>query len=133
MLARDIMTQKPITVQPQTRVREALEIMMNEDIRHVPVVEGNRLVGMVSDRDLRHLAFPMLLQDTDATPALAQAVGDAMSGGVVNTTADADVDDVIDLLLEHKVGALPVVDEADGDLVGIISYTDVLQAARGRI
>ena len=134
MRAADLMTEDPITTTPAATVAEALEQMYANDVRHLPVVAHGRLVGMLSDRDLRGLFVP----DSDVaglfdTTRLTTRVADLMSSNPLSVSAEADIDDVIELLLEHRIGAVPVVNASDDALVGIVSYTDILREAQGRL
>lgn len=131
MLARDIMTTSPICVTIRTRLGEAIEVMHENDVRHLPVLEGERLVGILSDRDLRALWDPALDVRVGDGRVYDRRVSDFMSSDLITIAEEDDIDTVIDTFLDHKIGAVPVVD-ADGTLAGIISYLDVLQAARGR-
>lgn len=128
--ASDLMTKAPVTVRVTATVRKAVELLQTMDVRHLPVVDdGGTLVGMISDRDLRAVSVPCLVPDeyvANLEVALAARVSTLMSGDVVSVDTEADAAEVIDLMLDHKVGALPVID-ADGSLVGIISYVDVLR------
>jgi CBS domain-containing protein len=99
--------------------------------RHLPVVdEQGELVGMLSDRDLRALERPYA-QDAETVGTRLQNAGvpvaTIMSGNVTSVDPDADVTEVMELMLENKIGALPVVD-AEGALVGIVSYVDVFRS-----
>jgi acetoin utilization protein AcuB len=131
MRARDWMTPSPLTIEPSTTLRRAVELLQRLDIRHLPVVnESHELVGMISDRDLRALSIPYFVgpgHTTDIQAALDAPVSSIMSGDVLSVEEEADAAEVIDLMLDHKIGAVPVVD-ADGELVGIVSYVDVLRA-----
>jgi len=131
MTARDLMTEAPTTVGPTATVRRAVEILQTMDIRHLPVVnEDGELVGMLSDRDLRALSIPYFVGPEhvgNLRTALDAGVASFMNSDVLSVEADADAAEVVDLMLDNKVGAVPVTD-ADGALVGIISYIDVLRA-----
>lgn len=131
MLARDIMTTSPICVTIRTRLGEAIEVMHENDVRHLPVLEGERLVGILSDRDLRALWDPALDVRVGDGRVYDRRVSDFMSSDLITIAEEDDIDTVIDTFVDHKIGAVPVVD-ADGTLAGIISYLDILQAARGR-
>ena len=130
MKARDVMTPNPITVAPDATLAEVWDLMREADIRHVPVVQAGALVGMVSDRDLALLDVAQVLT-TDGADALrrtlATAVVTMMSSDVIFVEMDDDLDDVIELMLEHKVGAIPVARSDGRDVMGIISYIDVLR------
>jgi len=126
------MTTSPVSVTPHTRLGETIEIMYANEIRHVPVVDGRRLVGIISDRDLRALWDPAREVLGRDGRVYDRRVADFMSTNPVTVMEEDEADEVIDLLLEHRIGAIPVVD-ADGILVGIVSYIDVLKAARGRL
>jgi CBS domain-containing protein len=128
--AQDIMTKVPITLPFNATVGEAIDLLQSLDIRHVPVINEQReVVGMLSDRDLRALSIPRVVDDSwvsDLRAALAMPIAQAMSGGVISVEEESETSEIIELMLEHKVGALPVVD-ADETLVGIVSYIDVLR------
>jgi acetoin utilization protein AcuB len=128
--ARDVMTANPVTVTPQATVAEAIDLMRELDIRHVPVIEGGALVGMLSDRDLAYLDVGRLLVDegVDALRRrLSMPVIKVMSSDVIFVEPDTELADVVALMLESKVGALPVVQPDTREVVGIVSYIDVLR------
>ena len=130
MLIRELMTGGLITVRPQTSVQEARDLMGKETIRHLLVTgPGGVLAGIVTDRDVR-LNLP-----SRATSLSAQeighllsrlTVGEIMTRSVITIGPDASAREGARLLLEHKIGALPVLD--DGHLVGIITETDIVRA-----
>lgn len=128
--ARDMMTEDPATLTQGATVRAALEKLQSLDIRHLPIVnEDEELVGMVSDRDLRALTLPRFIGAElidEVRVALEAPVTSIMTSDVLCVEEEADAAEVIDLMLDHKIGAVPVVD-ADGVIVGIISYIDVLR------
>ena len=131
MIAGDLMTHDPETVSPRSTVAEALDIMRELDVRHVPVVDGGALVGMLSDRDLASLDVSRVLsaEGADAVrQALVTPVINVMSSDVVCVESDAELTDVLELLVEEKIGAIPVVRPGTREVVGIISYVDVLRA-----
>ncbi len=134
MIARDIMTEDPYTVGPDDSVRTAINLQLENDIRHVPVVdEDNKLVGMLSDRDLRDATLPVWTgfeHPDQAREALDASVSDIMQADIISCSAEDELADVIDQIIDHKIGALPVIDDESGRLVGIISYIDVLRAVR---
>ena len=120
MIAKDLMTANPKTIGTHTRVREAVELLDRLDVRHLPVIDGEgALVGMLSDRDVRPLEFS----------SANEPVVSVMSSNVVAIEEEDDAEDAVDLMLENKIGAVPVID-GEGVLVGIISYVDVLREAR---
>jgi acetoin utilization protein AcuB len=130
MKARDVMTPSPITVTPEATLAEVWDLMREADIRHVPVVKAGVLVGMVSDRDLASLNVARVLTADGADAlrrALATPVVTVMSADVIFVEMEDDLDDVIELMLEHKVGAIPVVRPDTREVVGIVSYIDVLR------
>ena len=132
MLARDIMTTSPICVTIRTRLGEAIGVMHENDVRHLPVLDGERLVGILSDRDLRALWDPALDVRIGDGRVYDRRVSDFMSSDTITVAEEDDIDTVIEAFIDHKIGAVPVVD-AEGGLVGIISYLDILQAARGHL
>jgi CBS domain-containing protein len=135
MIARDLMTPDPLTVTPQASIAEVWDLMREVDVRHVPVVQGDALVGMLSDRDLARvdLARLLKLEGADALrQELTTPIVQIMSSDVISVEPDTEVADVIDLLLDHKIGALPVIDAGTREVLGIISYVDVLRALRSQ-
>ena len=126
------MTRSPVCVTTRTRLKDAIETMFTIDVRHIPVLEDERLVGMLSERDLRPLWDMALDSAVTDGRVYDRRVTDLMSSNPLTVDSEADADEVIELLLEHRIGAVPVVD-ADGMLVGIVSYVDVLKAAIGRL
>ncbi len=136
MRAGTLMTTDPVTVTPRATVAEALDLMRDMDIRHLPVVDGGALVGMLSDRDLAYLNVGELLADQGADAVrreLATPVIKVMRPDVICVEPETDVSDVIDLLLEHKIGAVPVIRPDTQEVVGIVSYIDVLRTVQDEL
>jgi CBS domain-containing protein len=136
MMARDLMTPDVTTAPPDTTIAGALDLMREADIRHVPIVERGALVGMLSDRDLARVDLVRLLnvEGADALHRqLATPVMRIMSSDVIFVEPDTEVAEVIDLLIENKIGAVPVVEGDTREVVGIISYVDVLRALQARL
>ena len=122
------MTGNLVTLSPKASVAEALTLCRERRIRHIPIVEEGRLIGIVSDRDLR-----------DASPALGDAerastlqeirVGDAMTREVSTTVPEESIENVAQEMYELKIGSLPVVAEEDEEkLLGIVTSSDVMRA-----
>jgi acetoin utilization protein AcuB len=133
MEIQELMTTALVTIKPNDTVREALAKMEDQEIRHLPVVEGKRLAGMVSDRDLREYRLPVVEEIENpeyADDLLDTAVSEAMNTDLVTLDPGESIKTAIDLMLEYGVGALPVVDRHRDELVGILSYVDVLRHVR---
>jgi len=129
MKVRDLMTAAPITTGPDTGVLEARQLMLGKRIRHLLITDGPKLVGIVTDRDIRlNLPSPATsLSVWEVNYLLARlTVASVMTKALVTVSPDRDSRDVAVLMLDHKIGALPVVD--GGRLVGIITETDLLRA-----
>ena len=128
MLAKDIMTENPVTSTELMSVAEALGLLYELDVRHLPVVRGRELVGIISDRDFS--AFTGAAEDDviDAVESARSAtVGNFMNTSPVKVDPETNVRDVIEAMLLHRVGAVPVADLDTGDLLGIVSYVDLLR------
>ncbi len=135
MDVHEVMTRLLVTASPSDTVSQALRRLETEEFRHLPVVESGRLVGMVSDRDLREVRLPLIEAiDNPAMAArlLATPLSDVMETSVVTVGLEDSIEDVIECMLEHRVGALPVIEHHGGSLVGIVSYIDLLAAMRSR-
>ena len=129
MKIRDLMTDTPITVDRDTPVLEARQIMLSKRIRHLLVTDGPKLAGMVTDRDIRlNLPSPATsLSVWEINYLLARlTVESVMTKALVTVSPGWDPRDAAVLMLDHRIGALPVVD--NGELVGIITETDLLRA-----
>jgi len=131
LTARDLMTESPTVIDVTATLRSAVERLQALDVRHLPVVDSDgALVGMISDRDLRGLTFPYFIAGENVSAvrtALDASVASIMSSDVIAVDEEADAAEIVDLMLDNKIGAVPVVD-SDGQLVGIVSYVDVLRA-----
>jgi acetoin utilization protein AcuB len=123
------MTENPHTLPVTGTVREASDLLAELDVRHLPIMEGSSLVGILSDRDLRET---LGIDDPDERQSrLDQQVTTVMSADVISVDPEAELSEVIDLMIEQKLGAIPVVDE--GTVVGVVSYIDILREARSSL
>jgi acetoin utilization protein AcuB len=123
------MTSTLVLTTPTTPVLEARTLMTDRRIRHLLVVEHEKLVGIVTDRDIRlNLPSPATsLSVWELNYLLSKlTVGQVMTRSVIVIDPDRDAREAARLMLEHKIGALPVTDS--GRPVGIITDTDFLQA-----
>lgn len=129
MKVADLMTVCAITAGPETPVLEARQLMLDRRIRHLLVAEGATLVGIITDRDIRlNLPSPATsLSVWEINYLLARmTVASVMTRDVVTIGPQHDAKEAAQLMLDRKIGALPVI---DGDvLVGIITETDLLRA-----
>ena len=133
-----IMSTTIISASPTATVREAIRLLEDSEIRHLPVVEEGRLLGIISDRDLREYREPLLVEIENFDSAAAERVEEAldtaivevMSSDVISVDSSESIASVIDAMSEYKVGAVPVIDRRTDKLAGIISYIDVLRYAR---
>jgi acetoin utilization protein AcuB len=135
MLVSDVMTEDPSFVNSDQTFGEAVIVLLEKHVRHLPVLEDGVVVGIVSDRDLRGSSGASDLADLFDDPTrllrlMTQRVSDIMSPDVIAVTPERDLRYAVDLLIEHQVGALPVVDPGSNKLVGIVSYIDALRALR---
>jgi len=118
------MTRDVITATPEHTVMETLKIARMNRIRHVPIVEGRTLKGIVSDRDLRDVS-PSVLASMDLDLLEKTLVKDIMVTNVITVHPLDAVEEAARLLYEHKIGCLPVVVGGD-QLVGIVTDGDIL-------
>jgi CBS domain-containing protein len=119
---RDFMTSNPRRLDSGSNASEAARLMRDEDVGLVPVVDGERLVGTVTDRDiaLRVVAEGKAPEST--------TVGEIASREIVTIDPQQDLDEALRLMARHQVRRLPVVEE-DGKLVGIVAQADIAQHA----
>ncbi len=133
MVVEQYMTVDPITVGPDTILHKALELLQTHRIRHLPVVEGKRLVGIISDRDLRQILPSFISDSADVERFRARGkqvrVGEVMIRRVISVTPDTQTHKAARLMVEHRIGCLPVL--RGSTLVGIVTTIDLLQAMAG--
>jgi len=123
----DIMTPNPVTVTPRNAIRTAVNLMREVGCRRLPVVDRGRLVGIITDRDLRRAAnSPFVVREQWYDNFILDhiEVGSCMTPNPLTIHPGASICEAARLMRDHKVGGLPVV--ADGQLVGIITETDLL-------
>lgn len=131
MIATEVMTENPRTIRETDSLADALDALETMQVRHLPVVdEDGNLVGMLSDRDVGPLmrTFASTAEAERGEVSLAtRRVSDVMSADVVTVDVDAEVNAIVETMLEQRIGAVPVVD-GEGGIAGIISYVDLLRA-----
>jgi len=131
--AEDMMTRQPVTMDITGTVQEAADLMFAADVRHIPVVEHGTLVGMISDRDVRSYMLPRserIFQADEERARLAESIRAVMPSEVMTIRPDTPVAELLDIMLEEKIGAVPVLAPDTGELIGMVSYIDVLRAVR---
>jgi acetoin utilization protein AcuB len=130
MLVKDWMSPAPLTVSPETPVLEALRLLKERGFRRLPVVEGSKLIGIVTDKDLKD-AMPSkatTLSIWELNYLLSKlTVREVMATNVLTVNALETLEDAALRMQERKLGGVPVLDNA-GALVGILTVTDVLGA-----
>jgi CBS domain-containing protein len=122
---RDAMTSNPRSIEPSTMVADAAKLMKAEDVGSLPIVEGDQLVGMVTDRDIVIRAVAEGKDPQSAT------VGEIASRDLVTVDPEQDLDEALRLMAQHQVRRLPVAEE-DGRLVGILAQADVAREGNDR-
>ncbi|HNT30671.1 MAG TPA: CBS domain-containing protein [bacterium] len=143
MLVKDIMSTQVITVKPETPVKEIAQLLVDNDIKGVPVVDDSSgVIGVITECDLilqnAKLHIPTFIQILDGVFPLGQketeeelrrivgaTADDVMSHPAIVIAPDATVDDLASLMWERKVNPVPVVE--DGKLVGIVSRADIVR------
>lgn len=141
-LVRDYMTTDAVTLRDTDRLREAVELVVVRRIRHIPVLDNEeRLVGIVTDRDIkRTLPSPLSSAAPEEYEAILEttALSQVMTPNTLTVEADAYVAEAVELLVQHRIGGLPVVDR--GFLVGVFTkgdalrgYVELLQATKAAV
>jgi CBS domain-containing protein len=119
---KDAMTSNPTTVTGDQTVIDAAKIMKAEDAGVVPIVDGDRLIGVITDRDI---TITVVAEGKDPQ---STTVTEIASRDLVTVDPQQDLDEALRLMAQHQVRRLPVVEE-DGRLVGILAQADVAQHA----
>ncbi len=129
MKIKDWITKEVTTVAPEASVKEAFYIMKSLGIRHLPVVKKEKLVGIVTDRDLRRPKISDVFKSWNELYRINDEiqVEDVMISPVLTVEADATIKEAAKVMAENRIGALPVTNRP-GKLVGIITESDILRA-----
>ena len=117
---QEAMTTDPKTVASSTTVQDAAKTLKSEDVGSLPIIDGDRLVGVVTDRDI---AIRVVAEGRGPETT----VGEIASKDVVTIDPQQSIEEAARLMAEHQVRRLPVVEE-DGKLVGILAQADVAQS-----
>jgi CBS domain-containing protein len=115
---RDAMTGDPRSIGASASVVEAARLMREKNIGSLPVTDEERLVGMITDRDITTRVV------AEAADLQALSVGDVYSRDLISVGADKDLDEALQLMARHQVRRLPVVGD-DGSLVGVVAQADI--------
>jgi CBS domain-containing protein len=115
---RDVMTSDPCTINVGKSVAYAAEMMRDEDVGLAPIVEGDKLIGMLTDRDI---AIRIVAEGRSPDQV---TVGEVASTQVVTIDPQQDLDEALRIMAKHQVRRLPVLEE-DGRLVGVVAQADV--------
>jgi CBS domain-containing membrane protein len=129
---REIMSAPPVTLDRSDTLAFAEELMNVERIRHLPVVDGDVLLGLITHRDVIAASISTLSapsEEDDLELKRRVQVGAVMHGIVETTTPDAPAEKAAEALLAHQIGCLPVIDERH-HLIGIVTSTDFVRLAR---
>jgi len=118
MKVRKMMTKKLVTVRQDAPISDAINLMKQHSIRHLPVIEGAEFVGWVTEGDIRQAYLASLIEDV--------TVRDIMIKDPITVPPDANMEEAAELLYRHGIGGLPVVDRKK--LVGIITVADIMAA-----
>lgn len=127
MLVRDIMISPVITIAPSASIGQAIDLMREHNFRRLPVVEEGRLLGVVTDRDLRQATnSPLVVRERWYSDFLLEAVKvqACMTANPFTVAPDAPVIEAARLMRRYKIGGLPVVETEQ--VVGMVTITDLL-------
>jgi CBS domain-containing protein len=122
---RDVMTSNPWAIDADKPVSHAAKMMRDEDVGLAPIVEGERLVGTLTDRDI---ATRVVAEGKDPETT---SVREVASTDLITVDPEKDLDEAVRLMAQHKVRRIPVVEE-DGRLVGVVAQADVARQADDR-
>lgn len=131
MRLSEVMTPQPVTAAPDTTVGEARDMLDALEVRHLPVVDSEgSIVGILSDRDLKGLSRVDQGEADSLREKLDSPVGTVMNANPRTLPEDASVSDAIQVIIDNRVGAIPVTAARERRLVGIVSYIDLLRYIR---
>ena len=125
MNVRDVMTARPRCAPPDTPLSQVAELMETQDIGAIPILDGDRLVGMITDRDIVVRAI------AKGKDPRGMATREISSSELVTVGPDHDLSEALHLMAQHQVRRLSVVDDANR-LVGVVSQADIALEARDK-
>jgi CBS domain-containing protein len=120
---RDVMTARPRCAGPDTPLSQVAQLMGTQDVGAIPILDGDRLVGMITDRDI---VVRAVAGEKDPRGMPSREIS---SGELVAVGPDQDLSDALHLMAEHQVRRLPVVDDKN-QLVGVVSQADIALKAK---
>lgn len=124
----EIMSSDVLSIKPTATVLDALRMMAGADVRHLPVVDNGCLVGILSDRDINRFQASDAISNDVVLRHLSEPVSASMTREPQTVSSTTSLDQAAGIMIEAKVGALPVVD--GGRLVGMLSTIDLLRWVR---
>jgi CBS domain-containing protein len=122
---REVMTDSPRCITPDTLVSEAARLMKSEDVGSLPILDGERLTGIVTDRDI---VLQAVAEEKDPR---GMPVREVASRELVTVGQDEDLSEALKRMASHQIRRIPVVDE-DDRLVGIVAQADVAREAKDK-
>jgi CBS domain-containing protein len=122
---REVMTDRPRCITPETPVSEAARLMKSEDVGSLPILDGERLTGIVTDRDI---VLQAVAEEKDPR---GMPVREVASQDLVTVGQDEDLSEALKRMASHQIRRIPVVDE-DDRLVGIVTQADVAREAKDK-
>jgi CBS domain-containing protein len=122
---RDLMTKDPMCVSPSQSLAEAARILRDEDVGSLPVCEDDRVIGIVTDRDI------VIRAVADGSDPRTTSVADVASREVQTVDPDENLDDALKVMASNQVRRLPVVE--NGRLVGVLAQADIAEADSGKM
>lgn len=131
-LVKEIMVGSPVTLKPEDTLNLANDLISLGRIRHIPVLEDGRLVGLLSERDLIGAAATQIFglkQKSKSALLKSVLIKDVMKKRVITVTAETKIAEAARLMADKKIGCVPVID--DGRLVGLVTTTDILRYVEG--
>jgi len=129
MYVSDWMTKKVFSIEPDSYLSDAISLMREKSVKHIPVVKGGKLKGIISDRDIKEYS-PSKATSLDIYELhyilATTKIREIATTRVITTTSDTPVEEAAMVMLDNNIGCLPVLD--DGSLAGIISDKDIYRA-----
>jgi CBS domain-containing protein len=128
---REIMIASPVTLKPNDNLKLASELISLARLRHIPIVDNGKLLGVVSARDLMTRAAQRFNHKSRSRSALLKSVmlKEVMQRRVITVEPDTLIQQAAHLMAEEKIGCLPVLN--DGNLIGLVTTTDMLRYIEG--
>jgi len=127
-LAKDIMSSPVRSLSPDTTIKTAWKIFSQQEFRHLPITQNNKIIGLLSERDLLKKTQTLFdIKNQDSNNHAHTLITEIMTTQVLSATPDTEIRDIAKILFDENIGCMPLIDDNE-HLTGILTRKDILRA-----